>query len=121
MIKTILISLALSLTMLNALDCNNAETTYDMKDCALQDFQAIDKELNSVYKKLMNLLDSGGKQKLKTAQKAWIVFRDAQAKFSADYARGGTLERLLFQRSQVDTTQKRVVELKSILEDLQSQ
>ena len=60
--------------------CAKAQTQFEMNDCFCKQFQKANAELNSVYQKL--LAANGGDlvftEKLKTAQRAWIVFRDAQ-------------------------------------------
>ncbi len=119
MLKTVMLLLVCSIT-LYAVDCENAVTTIDMKECAYQEFQVEDKELNNVYKELIKQLDNEGKKKLKTVQRAWIVYRDAEAAFAADYARGGTISVLLYTGSQTYSTKKRVQELKSALKELEN-
>jgi uncharacterized protein YecT (DUF1311 family) len=95
-----------------AIDCTNAVTTVDMKECASADLQKADKALNATYKKLMAKLDDKlSKEKLKKAQKAWIAFRDANAEFSADEARGGTMERLIYMETVTYMTEQREKEL----------
>ena len=53
-----------------AMDCQNASTTIEMKECASADLQKADKALNATYKKLMAKLDDKiSKEKLKKALK----------------------------------------------------
>lgn len=65
-------------------DGNQAE----MNQCAADDYAAADKKLNATWKKLMAQFkdDKTATAKLKAAQKAWIVFRDAEiaAQFACD-------------------------------------
>ncbi len=78
-----------------ALDCENAYTTRDMVVCADQDLKSADKLLNAAYKKRRNDLDAEGQKLLKTAQRAWIEFRDAECLAARDEGRGGTIAPLL--------------------------
>jgi uncharacterized protein YecT (DUF1311 family) len=101
--------------MLYAVDCDSATTTMEMKECAYQELQQVDKELNQVYRALIKRLDKEGKAKLKSAQRAWIAYRDAEAEFAADAARGGSMSGLLHTGSLTDATQKRIEELKNAM------
>ena len=99
-----------------ALDCQNASTTIEMKECASADLQRADKALNAIYKKLMaKLPDNIAKDKLKKSQRAWIAFRDANAEFSADEVRGGTMEGLIYMGTVTYMTEQREKELASYL------
>jgi uncharacterized protein YecT (DUF1311 family) len=60
----------------------------------------------------MEQLDDKRKQKLKTAQRAWLVYRDAEAEFSADHARGGSLAGYLYSKSRIKSTKNRIIVLK---------
>jgi uncharacterized protein YecT (DUF1311 family) len=99
-----------------ALDCQNATATMELKECASADLQKADKALNATYKKLMAKLDDKiAKEKLKKAQRAWIAYRDANAEFSADEARGGTAEGLLYMGTITQMTEQREKELAQYL------
>ena len=99
-----------------ALNCQNASTTMEMKECASADLQRADKALNATYKKLMTKLpDNVAKDKLKKSQRAWIAFRDANAEFSADEMRGGTGEGLLYTGTVTQMTKQREKELAQYL------
>ncbi|MBX3689985.1 lysozyme inhibitor LprI family protein [Dokdonella sp.] len=70
-------------------DCmDRAQTQADMADCASKGGNAAaDRELNEVYRKVLvaHAKDAVFVAKLKTAQRAWIAFRDAEleARFPA--------------------------------------
>jgi uncharacterized protein YecT (DUF1311 family) len=100
--------------MASADECPDANSMIEVKICVHKIFLAEDDELNRVYKIIMKQLDDEGKQKLKTVQKAWIVYREAKAEFAADYARGGSHAGYLYCKSRIKSTQQRVQELKSI-------
>lgn len=68
--------------------CNPAGNQAELNQCAFDDYQAADKKLNDTWKKLLTKFksDKTATSKLKAAQKAWIVFRDAEieAMFACD-------------------------------------
>ena len=115
MFRVILLALLCSWSLSYGVDCKNPMTTYDMRECASLEYEVADKKLNTVYNKLRKMQDKIGKQKLKTAQKAWIKYRDTKAVFDADDARGGTMQPLLETSSKTQTTENRAKELESSL------
>ena len=73
----------------------SAQSQHAMNQEAGRDAAAADKDLNAVYKKVLAAQqDDEGKALLKAAQLAWLAYRDAEAKFSADEMRGGAGRRL---------------------------
>ncbi|NVK35724.1 MAG: DUF1311 domain-containing protein [Rhodobacteraceae bacterium] len=95
-----------------ALDCNNANTTYEMRECEAIELQKADDLLNQTYKKIRNDLDDKGKTILRDAQRAWIVFRDAECERLADMARGGSIAPLIRISCITSMTQQRVTDLR---------
>jgi uncharacterized protein YecT (DUF1311 family) len=77
----------------DTIDCKNALTQFDMNQCAEKDYQAADKKLNEVYKKVV-AVQEGDAAKLKAAQRAWIGFRDAQCTFETADSEGGSIQPL---------------------------
>jgi uncharacterized protein YecT (DUF1311 family) len=59
---------------------NNAPSQAAMSQCAANSLSAADKELNQVYQQVLRKYakDTVFVGKLKTAQKAWLAFRDAE-------------------------------------------
>ncbi|MCT7573563.1 lysozyme inhibitor LprI family protein [Aliarcobacter butzleri] len=106
-----LISTALITTYSYSLDCINAIDTYSLKECANIDYEKADKKLNETYKKVMSTLDDEGKELLKISQRAWIVFRDSNARFQSDSMRGGTGQGLIHISTMTDMTIQREKEL----------
>jgi uncharacterized protein YecT (DUF1311 family) len=96
-------------------DCKNATTTAAMRACENARFQKAEQELNAVYKNLIKELDAGRKEKLRLAQSAWLRFREANADFEADAARGGTIAPLIKMTVLADMTEARTKDLKKAL------
>jgi uncharacterized protein YecT (DUF1311 family) len=97
--------------------CDNAQTTAEMRNCAGQEYKKADAELNSVYKQLMSKLTDGGhKASLRTAQQAWIKYRDANCEFEAYLNRGGTIYPVVYTGCQSAMTTARTKELRELIE-----
>lgn len=58
---------------------DNAETQMQINQCTYEDYAQADVELNQVYRQILSVYseDKAFLDKLKTAQRAWIAFRDA--------------------------------------------
>ena len=91
------------------IDCKNAMVQHDMNICADRDYQAADKKLNAVYAKVS--ADEEGKDKLKTAQRAWIVFRDAECTFETAESEGGSIHPLEYSMCLTALTKARTKQL----------
>jgi uncharacterized protein YecT (DUF1311 family) len=96
-------------------DCTDATTTASMQTCALARYQTAQQELADVISQLHKKLDSIGRRRLDDAQVAWTRFRDANADYLADVARGGTLAPVLREIALADMTEARSKELKKTL------
>lgn len=70
--------------------CDNANTQADINKCTATELSTEDRKLNKSYSDLQRLLDASEKKQLKTAQLAWIDFRDKACKFSARGFSGGS-------------------------------
>jgi uncharacterized protein YecT (DUF1311 family) len=102
--------------------CDNAETTVEMRDCAGKEYKKADAELNSAYKRLMSkLTDSGHQSSLKTAQQAWIKYRDANCEFEAYLNRGGTIYPVVYTGCLSAMTMNRTKELRELIEQQEEQ
>ena len=97
--------------------CANAHTTVEMRDCAGKEYKQADDELNRVYRQLMSKMDDEGrKTALKTAQQAWIKYRDANCDFASYLNRGGTIEPVVRYNCMTAMTVSRMKELREYLE-----
>lgn len=75
-------------------DCAGSQQA--MNQCADATLRAADQELNRRYQAaLRNALDEEARDKLRSAQRAWIPYRDTHCAWEADAARGGSLAPLL--------------------------
>ena len=89
-----------------------AQSQFEMNETAEREAAKADKELNQVYRKVLGSLDAEGAKLLKESQRAWIAYRDAEAKFAADEARGGSMAPMLYSGTLATLTKERVKRLK---------
>ena len=89
-----------------------------MNTQARAEFEQADAELNKTYEALLTRLpDAGSKEKLKQSQRAWLAFRDAEAAFVADQARGGSMASTIRYETMKELTQQRIKQLNTRLKD----
>ena len=94
------------------------QTQAAMNAQARAEFEQADAELNKCYEALLTKLpDAEGKEKLKQSQRAWLVFRDAEAAFAADQARGGSMAATICYETMKELNQQRIKQLKLHLEE----
>ncbi|MFZ4775626.1 MAG: lysozyme inhibitor LprI family protein [Terrimicrobiaceae bacterium] len=106
----------IALFLLTAPAFVRAQSQQEMNRQAEAEAEVADKELNEAYKKLMVELDDEGKALLKTSQRAWLVYRDAEAAFAADAMRDGSAAPLLYSGSIAALTKARTLGLRERLE-----
>lgn len=93
--------------------CPGAQTQYEMDECAYKEFVAADAELNRVYNQLAAKLDDAEQRaQLKTAELAWIKFRDENCTFEGLFYKGGTMRPMIESFCKADVTRKRTAQLK---------
>jgi uncharacterized protein YecT (DUF1311 family) len=71
--------------------------------------------LNQVYQQLIPTLSGSRKQKLITAQQAWIKFRDTNCEFERSAYQGGTVAPAIYFGCLEQTTQQRTQQLQEYL------
>ncbi len=92
----------------------SAQTQATMNAQARAEFMQVDAEPNKTYEALLTKLpDAESKRKLKESQRAWIAFRDAEAAFAADQARGGSMTPTIRYETMTELTQQRIKQLKT--------
>ncbi|MHA7775676.1 lysozyme inhibitor LprI family protein [Roseibium sp. M-1] len=121
----LLFATAVSAGAQDVADCSDAMTQLEMTQCAHQDWEKADMELNTVYKAAMDKMratDSdlpdylkGAEDKLRDAQRAWIPYRDNACDAYGFLARGGTMEPMLIYGCRADLTRRRIGELQELI------
>ena len=95
------------------------ETTFEMKQCSAKKYKQADDELNKIYQQLMSKLDDEGhKSALKSAQLAWLKYRDANCDFESYLNRGGSIYSVIVTECKTSMTASRTREMKQQLKQL---
>ncbi|MFJ5329100.1 lysozyme inhibitor LprI family protein [Pectobacterium versatile] len=99
-----------------ALDCNNANTQLDMNQCAVQEYKKVDGELNRLYQNVVKrVVIEEHKALLKSAQRKWIAYRDADCEFQTFPTTGGSVHGMVYSQCLTEKTAERVKEFKTML------
>lgn len=99
--------------------CDDARTQADLNVCADKQSSAADAELNRVYGRLAAKLDADARAKLKTAEVAWLKYRDANCEYEAYGFEGGTMRPMVFSLCLERVTKARTAELREQLKDFE--
>ena len=97
--------------------CPDAQSQFEMNQCAGKAYKAADAELNKVYQKLAAVLDEAEKAQLKTVETAWLKYRDANCEFVGDQFKGGSIRPMIYAFCLADMTRNRTAELKNQITD----
>lgn len=99
-------------------ECDASSSTVELKDCVFKTYQKADKDLNQTYQRLLaKLTDTTHKKVLKTAQLAWLKYRDAHCEYEAYLNRGGTVYSVYYTSCLSHLTEERSQLLKASLQD----
>jgi uncharacterized protein YecT (DUF1311 family) len=115
------------MAMAQDVDCENALAQQEMNFCAEQVWQAEDATLNETYASALAVMQEADasfspegdteEDRLRTAQRAWVEYRDAACD-SAGYAmRGGSAEPLLIYGCMAMLTKERTAQLLILMQD----
>lgn len=123
MIRTICITallLAGAPALLAAQDggrCPEARTQHDLNVCAAETYARADTVLNERWQQLVRSLSRQPRrvEVLRTAQRAWIRFRDAQCEFEGLEFDGGSMQPMVELLCMADLTEQRANELAAML------
>jgi uncharacterized protein YecT (DUF1311 family) len=94
-----------------------ASSTAGQSACLSSTALAWDRELNKVYGKLMRTLDAASQTSLRSSQKQWLSFRDAEKRFQALWSNSqGSLAIVSIAQTNVDILRNRVLTLRGYLQ-----
>src|SRR5947209_20191137 len=100
--------------------CENASTQYEADECAHKEYVAADAELNRAYNLLATKLDDAEQRaQLKTAELAWIKYRDENCTFEGLFYKGGTMRPMIESFCLAHVTKVRAAELREQLKSLE--
>lgn len=97
--------------------CEDAMTQADMNICWGNEYKKADAALNKTYQELAAMLDEEEKGQLKTAETAWLKYRDTNCDFVADQYKGGSIRPMIAAICLADVTNNRTTELKNQIKD----
>lgn len=64
-----------------AFDCRTPQTQTDMNRCAGKEYRRVDTLLNAAYSKAITRAPEEQRRLLRTAQRSWLSYRDAECAF----------------------------------------
>lgn len=97
-------------------ECSDPQTQMDMNQCAGQDYEAADAELNIVWAELRQARsDNPSWNAILEAQRLWIPFRDAHCEAEAAPYEGGSIQPLIRLSCLAATTNQRTTQLHDLL------
>jgi len=110
----------IDLELQNCLDSSENYTTKGMTDCVIRATEKWDEELNKNYQELLTLLTAEQKDKLKIAQRKWVIYRNNEIEFSNQlyYDMQGTMWITVAAQTKLDLTKKRTKEFESYIANL---
>lgn len=94
-----------------AAECGDLDTQAAMNQCALVQFQQLDKEMNKTYTEYQSRLDRRQKRQIKEVQLAWVKFRDLACKFESSGVEGGSVHPFIFRSCLAEKTRVRLKDL----------
>ncbi len=97
-------------------NCKSPQTTLDMNMCSSQEFKTADTKLNQLYQQLLPKINSKQKQRLTTAQRTWVKFRDETCDYSAGHFEGGSVAPSIYGYCRAKVTKERIKDLEGYLE-----
>ena len=97
--------------------CADAQSQTEMNICWGKQYKAADAQLNAAYREFTSKLNPEETAQLKTAQLAWIKFRDANCEFVADAYKGGSIRPMIAAMCLADVTNARTSELKAQMKE----
>ncbi len=109
-------------------NCDDPMSQAEMNHCALLDFEQADAELNAAWREALAQARAADSEidreydtrptseaKLREAQRAWIVFRDAHCTVVGyEEARGGSMESMSYHGCRATITRERTEQLRGL-------
>lgn len=91
--------------------CDQILSQDELEFCLGGELLVADRQLNHVYGHLVSRLPADQRPLLKKAQRAWLIYRDAECEMQAALAAGGQAYQALIISCELEKTQHRLVEL----------
>jgi uncharacterized protein YecT (DUF1311 family) len=99
-------------------DCVNPLVQQDMNYCAAEEYREADAELNATWRDAIAWAEEVGlEDDLRTAQRAWITFRDAACAVETAVWEGGSMAPLIHATCMTRLTRARTTDLGLVAEN----
>jgi uncharacterized protein YecT (DUF1311 family) len=98
-------------------DCDEAMSQTEMNRCAWERFERADRQLNTLYKRLIARLPANSRTLVVKAQRQWLLYRDAHCAYYEKTYEGGSMQPMVVALCKEETTLSRVKELENLLEE----
>lgn len=95
------------------INCKAATVQMELNYCADQDFQAADKKLNAIYRKLLDAAEPKDRDLLKAAERNWIAYRDSECAYEVAGSEGGSIQPMEYSNCLTEKTVAHIKELES--------
>lgn len=118
LILSLILAIAFSANAQRKVDCANATTQTEMNLCAQEEFTATDKQLNTLYKKVIAACNTKQRAELIKVQRSWLLYRDQHAEMMRSLNAGGSIATMTALNAKTLTTQSRIKELQALLYQL---
>ena len=93
--------------------------TVDLVDCSARKLGEADADLNKTYRQLVSRLgDKKWELKLRTAQQAWIKYRDTNCDYVSEFSGGGSAVTFEYNFCLADMTTARAKELQEMIKKI---
>ncbi|MDO4987623.1 MAG: lysozyme inhibitor LprI family protein [Synergistes sp.] len=96
---------------------DTAMNTLELVDGYKELYDAWDRELNIVYKKVMGVLPADRQKQLKKEEEQWVSTKNKNAKAAANEFEGGSYADVAFIKSKLESTKERTFELASMYDN----
>jgi uncharacterized protein YecT (DUF1311 family) len=90
-------------------NCDDRKSTADIVECLATQTAVWERRLNAAYQRLINDLPTRRRDRLRSAQRLWLQFRDANCAYFA--SRAGTIARVDAGQCALRLTAARAIEL----------
>jgi len=97
--------------------CPGSNSQHELNRCAARARDQADAELNKVYRELMKDAGTEERAKLRSAQLAWIKFRDAHCDYESVGNKGGSIYPMVYSFCLAKITTARTTHLREILRE----
>jgi uncharacterized protein YecT (DUF1311 family) len=97
--------------------CGDKKTAVEIVDCVKIEVKRADVELNQVYQAKLKKLRQPDAERLRKAQRAWLVYRDAECDAEMELYAGGSIAPQIRLNCELTVTRLRIREIETAYEN----